>query len=163
MNLEDVLGIVLTPEGDLYPFGSQSLDESNRPNWRNYHGSSFMKEIVPTAWFQSLNYTFSPMDAKSHFNRLTAMGYGFFLNVSIPSYSKEYYKSYIVQMPYSMTEVQKEVLIQQYDYLSQLVENENASFYGEVYGSPTYFPTTRDVDSFYQSIGIQPKEKITKK
>lgn len=158
MNLENVLGIVLTPEGELYPFGSQQLESSNRPSWRNYHGSSFMREIVPMAWFQALHYPFSPKDAKSHFNRLTSMGYGFFLNTSLPFLGSQ---SYIVQMPYSMTDCQKEVLQANYDYLSRLVETEHASFYGEVYGA--YVPTVQDVHDYYQTIGIHPNEKITRK
>lgn len=163
MNLKNVLGIVLTPDGELYPFGRQNLDGTGRTVTRDSHGQSFMREIVPTAWFQTLNYKFTPMDAFSHFNRLTAMGYGFFLNGSVISYPNIHYYAYTVQMPYFMTNAQKEVLSHQYDYLSQLIEEEKADFYGQVVDAPTYIPITKNIDDFYQSIGIFPKEKITRK
>ncbi len=163
MNLDQVLGIVLTPEGELYPFGKQNSDEAGKTSVKDSHGGSFMRDVVPTAWFQSLNYKFTPMDAFSHFNRLTDMGYGFFLNGSVISYPNICYHAYTVQMPYFMTDAQKEVLSQQYDYLSRLVDEEQADFYGQVLDAPTYVPITREVDDFYQSIGVLPKERITQK
>lgn len=163
MNLNQVLGIVLTPEGELYPFGKQSADETGHTSMKDSHGESFVRDIVPMSWFQSLNYKFTPMDAFAHFYRLTAMGYGFFLNGSVISYPNICYHAYTVQMPYSMTDAQKEVLNQQYDYLSQLIDEEQADFYGQVLDSPTYVPLARNVDDLYQSLGLLSKEKITKK
>lgn len=51
LDLESVKGIVITTDGNCYPFGKQQSIDQRVLSSENYHDTAFNKDIVPQKWF----------------------------------------------------------------------------------------------------------------
>ncbi len=54
MDLENVLGIVISKDGKMHPFGEVKLAEVTELSDENFHDSAFKNDILPSLWFQNL-------------------------------------------------------------------------------------------------------------
>lgn len=165
MDLKNVKGIVITPEGDCHSFGKQKYATVEELGDENYHDTAFAAEIAKSDWFQSFikmsnsNYTGDNIYRESM--ALAGLGLVFLFNASSLTARNTEYHSYFIQCPNEPTENQKNVLQDNYEQLAGLVESESAYFEGTAFteeGDYAWQDFVVDIDSFYEKLEI-PKTK----
>ena len=91
---------------------------------KNYHDTSFKKDIVPLKWFQDLNYNFTLQDMYTHLIKLSSKGLIFILHDILP----DNIAIYIIQTPLELTQKQKQFFEENYSYFQNLFTKENTIF-----------------------------------
>ncbi len=162
MSIEEVLGMVITPDGLEHPFGIKKLSHVKDLESENYHDPSFVNEIVSTDWFQAIGYPYDKNEslAKQIFD-MTSYGLTFILNGSNKITSGEEVYLYTIQAPENLSEKTKEYLQSHYTEWKNIMDRENTYFQGEAYRNGEYIDdkSVYSLDEFYQCLNIPTKGK----
>lgn len=165
MDLRSVKGIVITPEGDCHAFGKQKYAKTKDLSDENYQDPAFSTEIVKADWFQSFiklnNYNYTNDTVYRQSMNLAGLGLIFLFNGCSLTEKDTEYHGYFIQSPDAISDNQKDVLQENYEYLKQLIDSESAYFEGEAFkpnGDYSWNGSVSDIDSFYEKLEI-PKAK----
>ena len=160
MELDKVKGILIDKDGIEHPFGIQENAHVSELTEDNYHDSAFIKDILPTEWFKSLNYNYT--DESIHKQAMTLAGLGIIFlenGCSLMPNDKEY-SFYAIISPNKLTEKQRKKLEDSYEKLNTLITGQNAYFDGMAYLENADFAwpdSAYSLDEFYDNMGIEKK------
>lgn len=158
MNLENVKGVVIDELGREHSFGIHKMETTENLEDENYHDPAFLKDIVPTKWFQSLGYCYDPSrPLRGQIMDMTSYGLTFVLNGNSIDANKKKYYVYVIQAPTNLSEASKKTLEEEYGYLKKLIEKDNALFYGEAYQDGEYIwdDATYNIEDFYNKLSLK--------
>ena len=159
LDLETVKGIVITKDGNYYPFGKQQSPDQKVLTSDNYHDTAFKKDIVPQKWFQDLNYNFSIQNMYYHTTELSSKGLIFIFHDVIPPNNP----IYIIQTTINLTDEQKNFFKENYQYLRELNNKPNTIFEATAYNqdrSSVYRTCVDNLDQFYELLHIKKTYKL---
>ena len=159
LDLESVKGIVITQDGQYYPFGKQQSVDQHILKSENYHDTSFNKDIIPQKWFQDLNYKFTLPNMYYHLIRLSAMGLVFILHDVLPPNNP----MYTIYTTSNLTDEQKAFFQTNYPYFQSLSKKENTIFEAMAFnhnGNSVWATSIKDLNEFYELLDIQRIHKI---
>jgi len=158
MDLESVKGIVIDESGRKHSFGIHKMETIAHLEDENYHDPSFINDIVPSKWFQSLGYKYdTSKPLRGQIMDMTSYGLTFILNGnSIDSDNKKHYV-YTIQTTTNLSEESKKVLEEEYEYLKGLIDKDNALFFGEAYQDGEYIweDSSYTIENFYDNLNLK--------
>lgn len=162
MDLENVLGIVISKDGEMHPFGKFKLAEVSELSEENFHDPSFKNEVVPSQWFQDLEsnlenfYDSNQTLRKQIFDMTNYHGLTFLLNANNLKPDNEPFYCYTIQCPFDLSDETRECLENNYDYLKNLIDRQQALFEGEPYldGAYIWNESAYNIDDFYDKMGL---------
>ena len=153
LDLEAVKGIVITTDGNYYPFGKQQSINQHILTSDNYHDTAFNKDIVSQKWFQELNYPFDIHNMYYHTMKLSSNGLIFIFHDVMPPNNP----IYIIETPINLTDSQKQFFKDYRSYLQELYNKPNTTIEATVY-NPDQTTAWRDyiqtLDKFYELMNI---------
>ncbi len=153
LDLEAVKGLVITEDGNYYPFGKQQKINQRPLTSDNYHDTAFQKDIIPQKWFQKRNYNFNIHHMYYHTIRLSSEGLIFIFHDIIPPNNP----IYIIQTTTSLTNQQKEFFKKYYQYFKELFNKPNTIIEATAYNpnySLAWHSYIKDLDKFYELLNI---------
>lgn len=164
MNLEDVLGIIIYEDGVPHTFGKSNMEKYS-PVYDDdtyYHDTAFREEILPTDWFKSTGYPYNYYSNIVYVaDRMASYGFAIILNVSSRDMFNNPQYTYTIQVPQNMTDNMQDFFITFYPKIKDLIDNNHAVFYGEVYDKEQNLveeKTVDNLDEFYDEMHIPPKQ-----
>ncbi len=155
MNLEDVAGIIITPDGIPHFFGESDLKigEVNPISHEEY----FEKEVATSKWFKDLNIPYNKNNLYLSILDMTRFGLSFIINASNVSHNENDTFSYVIFTPSNLTDQVKEYFSNNYQELKNIIEKNNAFFQADIIRDGDYSNQAPfdNIDEFFQNIGIK--------
>lgn len=121
--IEKAMGLIITKDGHIHPFGKFKYGKAKDLTDENYHDPSFRKDVLTQKWFQDLNVNITDKTIHGQSNAFTEAGLIVILNGCKTLPNDDIYKEFIIFCPKNITEKQAELLENNYDYLNKLNEN----------------------------------------
>ena len=153
LDLESVKGIVITTDGNYYPFGKQQSIDQRVLSSENYHDTAFNKDIVPQKWFQDLNYHFDIHNMYYHTMKLSSNGLIFIFHDVMPPNNP----IYIIEAPINLTYMQKQFFKDYRSYLQELYNKPNTTIEATSYNpdqTTAWRTYIQSLDEFYELMNI---------
>ena len=164
MNLDKVNAILVLEDGSFHSFGEKKMLPPSELGEDNYHDSSFMKSVYPTAWFQATGYPFRVKDGFSRqMQELAGFGITVLCNASYAMPGFDDYYCYIIDVPVKISEEVRSYLANVYPYLKSNIEEHQAYFQGCAFlpnGDYAWHGDVFDIDEFYQKLNIPVVENV---
>ena len=154
MSIEEVAGIVITPDGLEHPFGISDLVIPANKNVS--HEQYFSSEIVKQEWFQELGYDFKNDNLYSQIPDMTTYNLSFVLNGSSISNNKNDTYLYLIFVPDNLTPETKNYFSKNYDHLKEVISEHNAFFQADIFHDGQYMNSqpVSTIDEFYEKLEI---------
>lgn len=133
LNLENVNGILIAPDGTYRSFGIHSNAPSSELTDLNYHNSSFRIELSTDPWFLQLQQDLDLKDVNDNIHRQTSDWASKGIVVMIHA-GKEPTEFYLISAPVHITNQQKALFSENYNYLQEQISKHNTSFEAYAFG-----------------------------
>lgn len=158
MNLDNVNAILVLDDGTTHSFGVKKMLPPSELGDDNYHHSSFMKDVYPTAWFQATGFPFNPkLPFTNQMQSLAGFGITVLCNASYAMTGFDDYYCYIIDVPENLSEEVRNYLADVYPSLKANIEEHQAYFQGCAFrpnGDYAWHCDVFDIDEFYEKLKI---------
>lgn len=161
LNIENVKGIIIAPNGTFKSFGVHSDDELDE---MNFHDSSFKIDLANSSWFKRLKKECNI----DYINNVCASAIGWTSNgiITMINAGTKEMEAYCMLMPMKISIKQKRLLEKNYENIKNQIQRNDAFFEGYIFGEDGNLNLSSPIysqDILYDFLGMSIKKSKVKK
>lgn len=162
LEIEKSMGLLMTPDGEIHPFGIQIYGAVDTWSHDNMHDSAFQKEIRFAPWFietqKELGFQYSDDTIFRQAMKMAGKGIITVLNACDLNIQGEEYNAFAYYLPETLSDPQSQQFEQHYQELKEMIERKHA--YTEFYafdedGKSAWKTSVFSLDEFYETMDLK--------
>lgn len=169
LEIEQAKGLLMTPDGQIHPFGVHTYESTDKWTHDNMHDSAFQKEVRYAPWFietqEKLGFQYPEDTIFRQAMKMAGKGIVTVLNACESTVQGEEYNVFAYYLPETLSEPQREQFEQHYQELKEMIERKHAYIEFSAFNENGNYAWDRAIyslDEFYEKNGYKKETKKTR-